>query len=196
MEEETAFQDLLGFEFFLILQPNFLKKLRLPHKFAKVLDGRELWEVKLREPGCRRHLCKVEVVLDADGHMYLGHGWEQFARAHNLRLGHFLVLSYDSHAVLTMKVFDWTMCRTHYQHDNDAYAAFNSCSFMPSSQYGGCSLERSGAEVEGEAPPHTVAEEDDGEQVKSTFQNMNNMKSVRIPTELPIVSSCWLTEFV
>ncbi|XP_044345562.1 B3 domain-containing protein Os03g0620400 isoform X1 [Triticum aestivum] len=106
------------FEFFMIILPNFLKKLRLPDKFAAVLDGREPHEVRLREAGCRHRLWDVEVVFDADRHMYLRRGWEQFAHAHDLRLGHFLVLSYDDrrHAVLTVKVFDGSMCRRHYQH--------------------------------------------------------------------------------
>ncbi|KAI4970192.1 hypothetical protein ZWY2020_001106 [Hordeum vulgare] len=107
-------------EFFIILLPNFWKKLRLPDKFTKVLDGREPREVKLREAKCRRPLWDVEIVSDADGHMYLGHGWEQFTHAHDMQLGQFLVLSYDGHAVLTMKVFDGSMCRMHYQHDSDA----------------------------------------------------------------------------
>ena len=68
--------------------------------------------------GCRR-LWDMLVVFDADGHMYLGRGWEQFARAHDLRLGYFLVFSFDGDAVLTVKVFDVSMCRRHYQHDDD-----------------------------------------------------------------------------
>ncbi|KAM3230190.1 hypothetical protein ACQJBY_060778 [Aegilops geniculata] len=121
MEEERAFpSDLSGFEFFMIMLSNSLKKLRMPDKFAKVLAGREPREVKLREAGSgRRSLWDVKVVLDADGHMYLGRGWEQFARAHDLRLGYFLVFSYDGDAVLTVKVFDVSMCRRHYQHDDD-----------------------------------------------------------------------------
>ncbi|XP_048566058.1 B3 domain-containing protein LOC_Os12g40080-like isoform X2 [Triticum urartu] len=147
-------------EFFMILLPNFLKKLRLPGKFTKVLAGRERREVKLREDGRQRRLWDVEVVTDADGHMYLGHGWEHFAHAHDMRLGHFLVLSYDGHAVLTVKVFDGSMCRRHYQHDNDAS--------------GGSSSDRGntlGSEGEGEAPPHTGAEEDDRSQGISQMSN-------------------------
>ena len=44
------------------------------------------------------------VVLDADNHMYLGRGWEHFAYARDLQLGHFLVFRYDSYTVLPMKV--------------------------------------------------------------------------------------------
>ena len=61
-----------------------------------MLAGREPQEVRLREAGCRNRLWDVEVVFDADRHMYLRRGWEQFAHAHDLRLGHFLVLSYDT----------------------------------------------------------------------------------------------------
>ncbi|KAM3354556.1 hypothetical protein ACQJBY_025322 [Aegilops geniculata] len=147
-------------EFFMIPLPNFLKKLRLPDKFTKVLDGREPREVKLQEAGRRRRLWDVEVVSDADGHMYLGNGWEQFACAHDMRLGHFLVLSYDGHVVLTVKVFDGSMCRRHYHQDNDASSG--------SSSDRGNTL---GAEGEGEAPSQTGAEEDDGEQYISKMSN-------------------------
>jgi hypothetical protein len=38
----------------------------------------------------------MDVVFDADGHMYLAHGWKQFAHADDLQLGHVRILSYDS----------------------------------------------------------------------------------------------------
>jgi hypothetical protein len=38
----------------------------------------------------------VDVVFDADGHMYLTHGWKQLARADDLQLGHVRILSYDN----------------------------------------------------------------------------------------------------
>ncbi|XBI22119.1 hypothetical protein VPH35_063174 [Triticum aestivum] len=110
----------MDFEFFTIMLSNSLKKLRLPDKFAKMLYGHEPRKMKLREAGRRRLLWDMDVVFDADGHMYLGHGWKQFAQAHDLRLGHFLVLSYDGHDVLTVKVFDGSMCRRDYQYDDDA----------------------------------------------------------------------------
>ncbi|XP_048572080.1 B3 domain-containing protein Os03g0212300-like isoform X3 [Triticum urartu] len=130
MEEEKAFpSDSSGFEFFIIMLSNSLKKLRMPDKFAKVLAGREPREVKLREAGSgRRSLWDVKVVLDADGHTYLGRGWERFARAHDLRLGYFLVFSYDGDAVLTVKVFDVSMCRRHYKHHDDDDASSGSSS--------------------------------------------------------------------
>ncbi|VAH88058.1 unnamed protein product [Triticum turgidum subsp. durum] len=116
-----------GFEFFQIILDNSSSRLRLPDKFTRVLlDGGKPQEVKLREAGHGRRFWDVKVVLDADGHMYLGRGWEQFARAHDLRLGYFLVFSFDGDAVLTVKVFDVSMCRRHYQHDGDTSSGSSS----------------------------------------------------------------------
>uniref|UniRef100_A0ACD5X5M6 Uncharacterized protein n=2 Tax=Avena sativa TaxID=4498 RepID=A0ACD5X5M6_AVESA len=118
MEEETAFPGLSDFEFFLAIYQDSWDRLRLPDKFAELLDGREPREVKLREAGGGRRLWDVEVVFDGDGHMYLGRGWDRFAREYRLQQGHFLVFSYhDGGEVLTVKVFDGSMCR--YQHDHD-----------------------------------------------------------------------------
>ena len=61
-----------------------------------------------------RRLWDVEVVFDTDDHMYLCRGWEQFVRAYDLRHGYFLVFRYDGDDMLTMKVFNTTMCRMHY----------------------------------------------------------------------------------
>ncbi|XBI68481.1 hypothetical protein VPH35_047679 [Triticum aestivum] len=161
----------MDFEFFTIMLSNSLKKLRLPQKFAKMLYGREPRKMKLREAGRRRLLWDVGVVLDAEGHIYLGHGWKQFAQAHDLRLGHFLVLSHDGHDVLTVKVFDGSMCRRDYQHDDDAS---NSSSDSGNTLYGtsgdsGNTLQ--GAEREGEAPSQTGPEEHRVEQgVKLVMQ--------------------------
>ncbi|XP_040249933.1 B3 domain-containing protein Os03g0212300-like [Aegilops tauschii subsp. strangulata] len=110
-----------GFEFFEIVIEKSCSRQRLPDKFGKMLAGREPHKVKLQEAGsgCRR-LWDVLVVFDGEGHMYLGPGWEQFARAHELQLGHFLVFRYNNDAMFTVKMFDNTMCRMYYQHDDDA----------------------------------------------------------------------------
>ena len=54
------------------------------------------------------------------GHMYLCRGWEQFYRAYDLWHGYFLLFRYDSDAMLTVKVFNTTMCHMRYQDDDDA----------------------------------------------------------------------------
>ncbi|XP_044344921.1 B3 domain-containing protein Os03g0212300-like [Triticum aestivum] len=95
--------------------------------FAKMLAGREPHKVKLREAGSGLHrLWDVSVVFDGEGHMYLGPGWEHFARAHELQLGYFLVFCYDSDAMFTVKMFENTMCRMYYQHDDDASSGSSS----------------------------------------------------------------------
>ncbi|XBI75562.1 hypothetical protein VPH35_068925 [Triticum aestivum] len=110
-----------GFEFFEIVIEKSCSRQRLPDMFAKMLAGREPHKVKLREAGSGLHrLCDVSVVIDGEGHMYLGPGWEHFARAHELQLGYFLVFRYDGDAMFTVKMFDNTMCRMYYQHDDDA----------------------------------------------------------------------------
>mgnify|MGYP005849411085 CR=1 FL=1 len=77
--------------------------------------------MKLRGAGSGLHrLWDVLVVFNGEGHMYLGSGWEHFARAHELQLGYFLVFRYDIDAMFTMKMFDNTMCRMYYQHGDDA----------------------------------------------------------------------------
>ncbi|XP_044354104.1 B3 domain-containing protein Os03g0620400-like [Triticum aestivum] len=166
----------MAFEFFTILLSNSLKKLRLPGKFARVFDGHEPFEVKLREAGRRHRLWDVEVVFDAEGHIYLGRGWEQFAGAHDLRLGHFLVLSYGgrhAHAMLTVKVFDGSMCRRDYRNDNDASSGSSgdSGNTLFLTMYMVRLLGQQGAEGEGEVPPQTEAEEGDGEQGVSKMSN-------------------------
>ncbi|MBC2899883.1 hypothetical protein CFC21_112701 [Triticum aestivum] len=129
-----------GFQFFQIILENSSSRLRLPDKFTRVLlDGGKPQEVKLRDAGHGRRFWDVKVVLDADGHMYLGRGWEQFARAHDLRLGYFLVFSFDGDAVLTVKVFDVSMCRRHYQHDGDTSSGSSSDGDSGSDGEGGSS---------------------------------------------------------
>ncbi|XBJ20401.1 hypothetical protein VPH35_011239 [Triticum aestivum] len=110
-----------GFEFFEIVIEKSCSRQRLTDKFAKMLAGREPHKVKLREAGSGLHrLWDVSVVFDGEGHMYLGPGWEHFARANELQLGYFLVFRYDGDAMFTVKMFDNTMCRMYYQHDDDA----------------------------------------------------------------------------
>ncbi|XP_040243024.2 uncharacterized protein [Aegilops tauschii subsp. strangulata] len=125
--QRSEMAGLEGFEFFEIVIEKSCNRQRLPDKFAKMLAGREPHKVKLREAdsGLRR-LWDVLVVFDGEGHMYLGPGWDHFARAHELQLGHFLVFRYDDDAMFTVKMFDNTMYRMYYQHDDDASNGSNS----------------------------------------------------------------------
>lgn len=59
-------------------------------------------------------------VFNAAGCIYLGRGWEQFARNYCLQRGSLLLFSFDGDALLTVKVFKLDMCRRHYYYDHDA----------------------------------------------------------------------------
>lgn len=51
----------------------------------------------------------VEVGRDGDG-AFLWRGWPEFARAHGLGVGWFLVLRHEGGGVLTVKAFDTSFC--------------------------------------------------------------------------------------
>ncbi|KAF0893577.1 hypothetical protein E2562_027303 [Oryza meyeriana var. granulata] len=52
----------------------------------------------------------VGVGRDDDGRAFLGRGWPEFAAAHGLGVGWFVVLRHEGGGVLAVKVFDTTCC--------------------------------------------------------------------------------------
>uniref|UniRef100_A0A0E0KP85 TF-B3 domain-containing protein n=1 Tax=Oryza punctata TaxID=4537 RepID=A0A0E0KP85_ORYPU len=52
----------------------------------------------------------VGVVRDGDGRAFLGSGWAEFAAAHGLGVGWFVVLRHDGGGVLAVEAFDTTCC--------------------------------------------------------------------------------------
>jgi hypothetical protein len=91
----------------------------LPKKFADYLDGQEPAKVYLRAADCGPRLWTVEVLFDGQGRMYLDKGWEKFAIAHGVDFGWFVHFKYEGDDVLTVKVFDGTMCRRYYYSDDE-----------------------------------------------------------------------------
>ncbi|KAK1694164.1 hypothetical protein QYE76_010861 [Lolium multiflorum] len=98
-------------EFFIVVYEDPLVKKELPKKFADYLDGKEPAKVYLRAADCGPRLWTVEVLFDGQGRMYLDKGWEKFAIAHGVDFGWFVHFKYEGNDVLTVKVFDGTMCR-------------------------------------------------------------------------------------
>jgi hypothetical protein len=90
----------------------------LPQKFADYLDGQEPAKVYLRAADCGPHLWTVEVLFDGQGRMYLDKGWENFAITHGVDFGYILHFKYEGDDVLTVKVFDVTLCRKYYYTDD------------------------------------------------------------------------------
>ncbi|KAK1608587.1 hypothetical protein QYE76_032260 [Lolium multiflorum] len=91
----------------------------LPKKFEDYLDGKEPAKVYLRAADCGPRLWTVEVLFDGQGRMYLDKGWEKFAIAHGVDFGWFVHFKYEGDDVLTVKVFDGTMCRRYYYSDDE-----------------------------------------------------------------------------
>ncbi|KAK1680847.1 hypothetical protein QYE76_041695 [Lolium multiflorum] len=103
-------------EFFIVIYEDPLVKKALPKKFADYLDGQEPAKVYLRAADCGPRLWTVEVLFDGQGRMYLDKGWENFAIAHGVDFGCYVHFKYH---VLTVKVFDGTMCRKYYYSDDE-----------------------------------------------------------------------------
>ncbi|KAK1650095.1 hypothetical protein QYE76_067900 [Lolium multiflorum] len=106
-------------EFFIVVYEDPLVKKALPKKFADYLDGQEPAKVYLRAADCGPRLWTVEVLFDGQGRMYLDKGWENFAIAHGVDFGCFVHFKYEGDDVLTVKVFDGTMCRKYYYSDDE-----------------------------------------------------------------------------
>ncbi|KAK1666077.1 hypothetical protein QYE76_054236 [Lolium multiflorum] len=106
-------------EFFIVVYEDPLVKKELPKKFADYLDGQEPAKVYLRAADCGPRLWTVEVLFDGQGRMYLDKGWEKFAIAHGVDFGWFVHFKYEGDDVLTVKVFDGTMCRRYYYSDDE-----------------------------------------------------------------------------
>ena len=96
-----------------------LSPLVLPPKFAESLDGQEPAKVYLRAVDCGPRVWPVEVLFDGKGRMYLDKGSENFTIAHSVDVGCFIHFKYVGDDVLTVKVFDGTMCRKYYYTDDE-----------------------------------------------------------------------------
>uniref|UniRef100_A0A0D9ZJ79 TF-B3 domain-containing protein n=1 Tax=Oryza glumipatula TaxID=40148 RepID=A0A0D9ZJ79_9ORYZ len=58
----------------------------------------KIWDVEVGRDG------------DGDGGAFLGRGWAEFAAAHGLGVGWFVVVRHEGGGVLTVKLFDTTCC--------------------------------------------------------------------------------------
>ena len=55
--------------------------------------------------------------------MFFGTGWEDFAKAHGLSVGHFLVFRHLGKMVFTIKIFDKSGCLKEYDSTASTYAS-------------------------------------------------------------------------
>jgi hypothetical protein len=82
---------------------------RLPLKFTKFMDGRELREAVLCEHSGGGTPYEVEVWYDGAGEQYFKGGWSQFAEDHDLHQGFFM--TFDFHigtSKFDVRIYDGT----------------------------------------------------------------------------------------
>jgi hypothetical protein len=82
------------FSFFCIVGAQYREIHRVPLKFTKFIEGRELHETILREQSGGGTPYEVEVYYDGRGEMYFRGGWPQFAEDHDLHQGFFMLFDY------------------------------------------------------------------------------------------------------
>jgi hypothetical protein len=97
------------YSFFCIASTQCREIQRLPLKFTKFMDGREMREAVLRENSGRETPYEVEVWYDDTGEQYFKGGWSQFAEDHDLHQGFFM--SFDFHigtSKFDVRIYDGT----------------------------------------------------------------------------------------
>lgn len=90
-----------------VLLPASSHKLRISDELARHLDGGDGATALVVNPFGK--VWRVEVGRDSEG-AFLGHGWPEFAGAHGIGVGWFLVFRHEGGGVLTVKAFDTSCC--------------------------------------------------------------------------------------
>jgi hypothetical protein len=104
------------YSFFCIAGAQCREIQRLPLKFTKFRDGRELREAVLHEHSGGGTPYEVEVWYDGADEQYFKGGWSQFAEDHDLHQGFFM--TFDFHigtSKFDMRIYDGTQCQKEYE---------------------------------------------------------------------------------
>jgi hypothetical protein len=104
------------YSFFCIAGAQCREIQRLPLKFTKFMDGRELREAVLHEHSGGGIPYEVEVWYDGAGEQYFKGGWSQFAEDHDLHQGFFM--TFDFHigtSKFDVRIYDGTQCQKEYE---------------------------------------------------------------------------------
>jgi hypothetical protein len=95
--------------FFAIASAQCREQQRVPLKFTKFMDERELREAILREESGGGSPYEVEVYYDGNREMYFRGGWPHFAEDHDPHQGFFMLFNYHcGTSKFGMKIFDGT----------------------------------------------------------------------------------------
>jgi hypothetical protein len=104
------------YSFFCIANAQCREIQRLPLKFTKFMDGRELREAVLREHSGGGTPYEVEVWYDGAGEQYFKGGWSQFAKDHYLHQGFFMTFDYHiGTSKFDVRIYDCTQCQKEYE---------------------------------------------------------------------------------
>jgi hypothetical protein len=104
------------YSFFCIAGAQFHEQQRVPLKFTKFMDRRELWEAILLEQSGSGTPYKVEVYYDGRGEMLFRGGWPQFPEDHELHQGFFMLFDYHCGTLkFNVKIFDGMQCQRKYE---------------------------------------------------------------------------------
>jgi hypothetical protein len=99
------------YSFFCICNAQCRKIQRLPLKFTKFMDGRELREAVLHEHSGGGTPYEVEVWYNSAGEQFFKGGWSRFAEDHDLHQGFFM--TFDFHvgtSKFDVRIYDSTQC--------------------------------------------------------------------------------------
>jgi hypothetical protein len=97
------------YSFFCIAGAQCREIQRVPLKFTKFMDGRELREAILHEQSEGGTPYEVEVWYDGCGEMYFRGGWSRFAKDHDLHQGFFMLFDYHcGTSKFHVKIYDCT----------------------------------------------------------------------------------------
>jgi hypothetical protein len=104
------------YSFFYIADAQYREIQRVPLKFTKFMDGRELREAIFCEHSGGGTPYEVEVWYDGAGEMYFKGGWSQFAEDHDLHQGFFMTFDYHvGTSKFDVRIYDCTQCQKEYE---------------------------------------------------------------------------------
>jgi hypothetical protein len=104
------------YSFFCIAGAQCREIQRLPLKFTKFMDGRELQEVVLHEHSGGGTPYEVEIWYDGAGEQYFKGGWLQFAEDHDLHQGIFMTFDFHIGTLkFDVRIYDGTQCQKEYE---------------------------------------------------------------------------------
>jgi hypothetical protein len=118
------------YSFFCIAGAQCCQIQRLPLKFTKFMDRRELREAVLREHSGGGTPYEVEVWYDGAGEQYFKGGWSQFTEDHDLHQGFFMTFEFHIGTLkFDVRIYDGTARRS--MKPKCIFTSFSLCNLFP-----------------------------------------------------------------